>query len=449
MPDNIKNMTQSPRVHYQADGRNTYEYSFDIFNHKNLVVYVDEKIQPTSDYTITLDTDTSGGTVTFITPPKAGHTVTLMRQLNLERTTDFQEGGALRATALNHELDYQMACMQQVSEQASRAVLYPPSAPQLANDLFLPLPNAGKSLMWNAAGTALENSDIEVNTLTRTMEESINTVLEQTEIAKSSAATATAEIDRAAEKIADVTEQVALVTQQVQTSAEQITTAITQANTASAAATTATEQATLASQKAKIAETAASTATEQATLSSQKAEIATTQANRAQTLADTMGSQVTIASQKAEIATQKATTATEQAIIATEQAELAAEYASQAGGGSTSNADLTLSNVIPCQNFKNDTIKIMGPDFARGINLTMVTEINGSANYTTPCAGWVKITANNYSRLDIDNVIYASGYTYEALVYYSTFVPAGSLIRPFSMASNKSAVFYPCKGAVI
>lgn len=449
MPDNIKNMTQAPRVQYQADGRNTYEYSFEIFHTKNLVVYVDNKIQPTSVYTIKLRTGTSGGTVTFITPPKAGHTVTLVRQLDLERTTDFQEGGALRATALNHELDYQMACMQQVSDQASRAVLYPPSAPQLANDLFLPLPNAGKSLMWNAAGTALENSDIEVNTLTRTMEESIKTVLSQTEIAQSSATTATAEIDRAAEKIADITKQVSLVTQQVQTSAEQITTAITQANTASAAAATAIEQATLATQKAKTAETAASTATEQATLSSQNATMAETQANRAQTLADTMDTQVTIASQKAEIATQKATTATEQAIIATEQAELAAEYAAQASGGSPNNADLTLSNVTPCQNFKDDTLKIMGPDMMRGINLTMVTEILGGANYITPCAGWVRISANDYSRLSVNNVIYSSVYSYLEIIVHSTFVPAGAAICPFSQASNKSAIFYPCKGAVI
>ncbi|MDY6407652.1 MAG: hypothetical protein SPL08_02995, partial [Pseudomonadota bacterium] len=75
----------------------------------------------------------------------------------------FQEGGALRADVLNDELDYQIACQQQIADNLNRSFVLPPYANGNDVDLSLPEPSAGKAIVWNASGTGLENSDLSIN----------------------------------------------------------------------------------------------------------------------------------------------------------------------------------------------------------------------------------------------------------------------------------------------
>ena len=123
--------------------------------------------------------------------------------MDIERTTDFQEGGALRASALNYELDYQIACQQQIADNLNRSMVLPPYAADINVNLTLPIPDAGKAIVWNADGTNLENSRLCVNEIADTMTEQVATATEKAATATSAAQTATAKATIATEKAAE------------------------------------------------------------------------------------------------------------------------------------------------------------------------------------------------------------------------------------------------------
>ncbi len=170
MTDHIKIMGGAPRIRYVADGTNkTFQFPFAIFNDENIAVYINDVLQTSRVYSVSISEQSTGGSVTFQSAPPTQSIITLTRNLSIERTTDFQEGHLLRAKALNDELDYQTACMQQLADNLNRSMVLPPYA--IGNDvnLTLPLPNAGKAIVWNADGTNLENSTVDVNALESTI----------------------------------------------------------------------------------------------------------------------------------------------------------------------------------------------------------------------------------------------------------------------------------------
>ena len=197
MTNHVKIYGVKPRIQYTADGSlSTYEFPFAVFNASNLDVYLGEEKQESSTYTVAGSGSSDGGSVTFATVPQAGTVITLMRNLSITRTTDFQEGGALRADTLNDELDYQIACTQQIAENLNRSMVLPPYAADNDLDLTLPTPSAGKAIVWNSDGTNLENSTVEINALESTLKG-------YKESAESAASTATTKAGIASDK-ADV-----------------------------------------------------------------------------------------------------------------------------------------------------------------------------------------------------------------------------------------------------
>lgn len=159
-----------PRIQYLADGTLTeYEFPFVIFKTSDIDVYFGDSKQDISTYSVSDARRSDGGSVIFNAPPAKGIVITIVRNLSIERTTDFQEGGALRANVLNDELDYQIACQQQIADSLNRSMVLPPYASDINVDLTLPIPSAGKAIVWNSAGTNLENSAVEVNALESTL----------------------------------------------------------------------------------------------------------------------------------------------------------------------------------------------------------------------------------------------------------------------------------------
>lgn len=124
MPDHIKMPDTAPIVRYVANGVQTvFEYPFPIFASEDLKVYFDGAPQY-AGYDIADAGNTSGGTITFDQAPADGVVVTLERRLPLERMTDFLEGGDFSARAINNELDYLTASVQQVDRQLSPMLRY-------------------------------------------------------------------------------------------------------------------------------------------------------------------------------------------------------------------------------------------------------------------------------------------------------------------------------------
>ena len=211
MSNHVKIYGVKPRIQYTANGSSTsYDFPFAIFNSTDLDVYLSDTLQSSSTYTVSSDDYSNGGTVTFATAPTSGTVVTIMRNLSIERTTDFQEGSILRAEVLNDELDYQIACQQQIAENLNRSMVLPPYAADSDLDLTLPTPSAGKAIVWNSDGTNLENSTVEVNVLESTLnsyktaaETAATTATTKAGIASDKADIATAKAQIATDKAAE------------------------------------------------------------------------------------------------------------------------------------------------------------------------------------------------------------------------------------------------------
>ena len=142
-----------PKVQYTGNGSTTvFPYNFAIFSDSDMVVYVDDEIVE-SGYTVSGAGQTDGGNVTFSTAPADGVNITLLRQVSIERITDFQEGGTFRPKNINDELDRQTAFAQQLSEEVSRSVKVGPTIS--GADLTLESITPNRALKWNEDGDGI------------------------------------------------------------------------------------------------------------------------------------------------------------------------------------------------------------------------------------------------------------------------------------------------------
>ena len=124
MTDHIKIPAVTPLVQYAGDGNRTvFAYGFPIFASEDLSVSFDGALQY-SGFTINGAGATAGGSITFAVAPPAGVTVTLERSMIIERLTDFIEGGDFSARALNNELDFLTAAIQQVEREQAPMLRY-------------------------------------------------------------------------------------------------------------------------------------------------------------------------------------------------------------------------------------------------------------------------------------------------------------------------------------
>ncbi len=152
MADHIQIGDVSPRIQYVANGAQAqFTYPFPIFAAADMEVYLDAAKQGTG-FTVVGAGASAGGSVTFAAAPASGVVVTLRRQIAIKRTSDFQESGEFRARAINDELDYQTAALQQVSDDVARSVRLSPT--DAAADLTLPdkAARAGRFLACDADG---------------------------------------------------------------------------------------------------------------------------------------------------------------------------------------------------------------------------------------------------------------------------------------------------------
>lgn len=212
-----------PRIQYVADGiLTTYDFPFVVFTTTDVQVYLNDTLQDPKTYTVS-GIKTNGGTIAFTTPPSNGTIITITRDLSIERTTDFQEGGTLRADTLNDELDYQTACLQQIADSINRSMILPPYATDTDVDLTLPTPSAGKAIVWNAEGTNLENSDIKINDISRELDAKVASATTQAEIANASATTATEQAQNATEQAQIAAIQADIATQKANEASETLT----------------------------------------------------------------------------------------------------------------------------------------------------------------------------------------------------------------------------------
>lgn len=215
MAEHIQVQDIVPRIQYTADGINkTFETPFIIFNEDALDVYLNEE-KVTEGYTIQLD-DEIRGQIIFDEAPSSGTLITLTRHLTIARTSDFQEGGSLRANTLNYELDYQTACLQELADNINRSMVLPPYAVGSDTQLTLPTPNPGKSIVWSQDGTYLENSTVNINAVSAELDAKVNTSSQNAASSQLSSQLAQNMAVLAQTKAEDAAEQASIATQKAQ-----------------------------------------------------------------------------------------------------------------------------------------------------------------------------------------------------------------------------------------
>jgi hypothetical protein len=155
----IKITAVKPNIKYIANGSlKIFEFPFAVFNENDIKVYVDDTLK-TTGYNITVNSDGTGE-VEFLVAPINEAKITIIRDLEIKRITDFKAYSSLKADQINYELDYQTACIQEIEDQLSRSLKLPLTSD--IENLTLPDPKAGYALLWNETEDGIENSDINI-----------------------------------------------------------------------------------------------------------------------------------------------------------------------------------------------------------------------------------------------------------------------------------------------
>ena len=154
-------------VYTGSAGTGPYTFNFEVLSQTDIAVYFNyTELTLTTDYTVTVDPDGTGS-VTIVTgtnvptTPDADDRITIVGDRTIERSTDFTTGGPLFATSLNDEFDSQTIFVQQVQEQADRALRAPNTDP---TNIDMTLPNnvdrANKTLAFDSDGNPIIGEQI-------------------------------------------------------------------------------------------------------------------------------------------------------------------------------------------------------------------------------------------------------------------------------------------------
>lgn len=282
------------------------------------------------DYTVDVEDDGIGGTVTASPSISTLYTVTVYRETTDKQESDYDDYNQFPADTLETDLDRRTMLSQEVAEDVGRAAKL--SVTSSLTEVVLPDPVDGKTFKWSGTGGTLVNSTTSIDDATDVVLAAVTSCTASATLAGNYASTASTQATAAS---ASAT----LAGLYASTSSTQAALAALYASTSSTQASTATAQAVLAGLYASTASTAAVTSTAQAVLAANYATTASTAAITASTAAST-------ATAQAVLAALYASTASTQAI-------LAGNYATTASNAATSVATLVNGSTNPTNLLSN------------------------------------------------------------------------------------------------
>lgn len=112
----------------------------------------------TSEYTVSVNSDGVGGTVTISPTFSTAYYYTIYRETGATQTTDYDDYNQFPADTLEADLDRAIMLSQEATEELGRTIRFPISVTGASTTL--PSPEAETFLRWNSAGTAIENASI-------------------------------------------------------------------------------------------------------------------------------------------------------------------------------------------------------------------------------------------------------------------------------------------------
>ena len=167
-------MNEVFKYSYVCDGEQTvFEYLFEAFSVSCVKVYLDDKLIE-NNFKIYPFTDRCGGEVIFDFAPLKGKVLTIVRELDFSRVCDFQTGGVLRAEDLNYELNYSIACLNQINNDLKKAIKLSYSSDNV--NPVLPPAKAGNAIVWNDKGDGFINLGDNLSDQVNYVEDCVNYV---------------------------------------------------------------------------------------------------------------------------------------------------------------------------------------------------------------------------------------------------------------------------------
>lgn len=145
------------RIQYTATAAQTiFAYPFEIFDEDDIAVEQNGTLlSKGTHYTVSGVGNDNGGNITLVTGATAGDTMTLYRNMVLERVTDYQQNGDFLAGEVNDDLDRLWAALQQ-NETTANIGIRPTINDSILNssntELADPATRGGKALGFTSTG---------------------------------------------------------------------------------------------------------------------------------------------------------------------------------------------------------------------------------------------------------------------------------------------------------
>lgn len=187
--------SENYRNTYSGNGSTTvFAYTFRILDESEILATLvasdgTEAAQTiTTHYTVSGVGDAGGGNVTMLTAPASGETLVLTRNMSFLQETDYTENDNFPAVSHEDALDRLTMQNQQQQEELDRT--FKLSVGVTGVTASVPSPVAGRGLKWNDAGTALENTDNDPDSIASAAASSASAAASSASSASSSATAA-------------------------------------------------------------------------------------------------------------------------------------------------------------------------------------------------------------------------------------------------------------------
>jgi hypothetical protein len=351
----------TPRIQYTAtSGQTSFSVPFEFFAVADLKVYngttlltYNNSPSSASQYSVTGAGVTGGGSITLGSPGATlNDSITIVRDLAIERLSDFPVSGNFPIQTLNSELDKIVAMLQQLEEQFARTLQYPVTT-TTGFDVDLPELVANRVLSVNADATALlanqELGTFKGNWAASTsyqvrdlVKDTSNGNIYFVNAAHTSSGTQPLSSNTNSSKY-DLIIDAAAATTSATNAANSASAAASSASAASTSESNAATSESNAATSESNASTSESNASTSATNASNSATAASTSASNAATSESNASTSASNAASSASAASSSATSASNSASTATTQASNASTSASNAAT-SASNASTSESN---------------------------------------------------------------------------------------------------------
>lgn len=145
---------ETPFKQITADGATlVFAGNFTILSEDDLAVYEDD-VLVTSGFTVSGVGTPLGATITYTTEPADGTVITLLRQMDPLRETDYQHSGDFRAPTVNTDFDRIWYYLQQIQRELDLRVLRFGDTESRSSSLnLIPTPIVSQLLQWQADGS--------------------------------------------------------------------------------------------------------------------------------------------------------------------------------------------------------------------------------------------------------------------------------------------------------